>query len=275
MNGIFKRILFLVVFVLFASSLVFLYTYYQNQKAYVMVIDINGEVISTYFSGIYELRGRQHLEVTSSQNIVRMLDFFSQDKRIKAFILRINATDGQTVGQEEIVREIKRTEKPVIAVINGSAFSAGYYIAAGSDKIYAEESSSIGDIAYNYVRINKSKDAEYQDCFIPSTKYKEMSSEDCPDFDSDVFYKLWHDVDITHTILLDHISGMRQLDGQYLENLTHGQIFNGKEALELGLIDEIGGIQEAILFLEDNLHENLSPIYLTEILEDQRRAAVE
>lgn len=268
-----KRLFILMLFLLLITSIFFVYTYYQNQQEYIMIIDINGEVTSTQFSGIYELRGREHLEqATSSQNIVRVLDSFSQDDKIKAFIIRINATEGQTVGQEEIVREIHRTEKPVIAVINGSAFSAGYYIAAGTDKIYAEESSLIGDIAYTYVYVNRTTNRESQDCFISSKNYDQISSEDCPSFDADVFYKLHYFVSDSYIILLDHISSMRGLDVQYIKNLTQNQTFTGKEALDLGLIDEIGTTDDAISFLENSLHKKLYPIYLSKIIENQKGA---
>ena len=82
-----------------------------------------------------------------------MLEFFSQDPNIKAFILEINSNGSQTAAQEEIVRYIKRMNKPVIAVIKGSALSSGYYVAAGTNKIYADESAKIGNIGQTFVYV--------------------------------------------------------------------------------------------------------------------------
>mgnify|MGYP001582192445 CR=1 FL=1 len=115
---------------------------------------------------------------------------------------------------------------------------------------------------------------EYQECFIPSTTYKQISLEECAGFDRDVFYKLWLTVDITYKILLDHISFMRGFDASELEVITQNKTFTGKEALDIGLVDEIGTIEDAISFLEEELDEDLQPIYLTKIFEMQQGAAI-
>lgn len=246
-------------------------SFLQKQKPAVLVIDIEGEIISSRFGGIYEKRGKERPVVTSAENVVRMLDYFSEDDSIKAFLLEIDAYEGQNAGQEEIVRQIRRMNKPVIAVIKGSALSAGYYVAAGSDKLYAHKSAKIGNIANTFVEVNRTRKGSEQECIILPSKYKNTSVKDCAGFDAAEFDKLKHFVDITHSTLLSHIGEMRSIPTPSLQHIASDKILNSSEALSYKLIDEIGTTYDAIVWLEKELGIKLWIVYLRDMIPPEQR----
>ena len=239
---------------------------FQAELPTVMVINIDNEIVSTFYSSILEKRG-QHKNKdssTSSLNVIRMLEFFSQDPNIKAFILEINSNGSQTAAQEDIVRYIKRMNKPVIAVIKGSALSSGYYVAAGTNKIYADESAKIGNIGQTFVYVNRKRNGQEQICNITSENYENIILDSCKGFEQEVFNFLRHYVELTHNTLIGKIVEMREINVNDIIPLSN-KIVNSKEALELGLIDEVGDTNDAVKYLENQLDIKLYIINLKDL----------
>lgn len=241
---------------------------FENKKPSVLVINIDGDIVTTNFFGIYEKRGQDREIGTSSMNVIRMLEFFSKEDSIKDFILEIDSGGGQTAGKEEIVRYIKRMDKPVIAVITGKALSSGYFVSAGTEKIYASESSQIGEIAKTFVYVDRHRNGQEQVCHITSSNYKTITSDECNGFDSLIFNKLKNLVGSSHELLVSHIAEMRKLPKSSIENLSD-KFITSEEALKLKLIDEVGTTDDALAWLEQGLNLELSPIYLRDMVPNQ------
>ncbi|MDP3698091.1 MAG: S49 family peptidase [Nanoarchaeota archaeon] len=240
----------------------------QNKKPAIMVINIDGEIVVNGY-GIFEKRGQNRTGGTSSTNIIRMLEFYSKDDSIKAFILEIDSYGGQTVGKEEIARYIKRMDKPVIAVITNKALSSGYFVAASTDKIYASESSQIGEIGNTFIYVNRNRGGQEQVCHITSSSYKIVSQSDCKGFDYLTFERLRSYVGGSHELLVSSIAEMRGLSKPFIENISNDKIMAGEEALQLKLIDEIGTTQDAVTWLEKELNTKLWIIYLRDMSSNQ------
>ncbi|HIH37509.1 S49 family peptidase [Candidatus Woesearchaeota archaeon] len=232
----------------------------------VLVINIDGEIITSNFFGIYEERDQNRTNGTSSMNIIRMLEYFSEDDSIKAFILEIDSYGGQTAGKEEIARYIKRMDKPVITVITNKALSSGYFVAASTDKIYAKKSSQIGEITKTFVYVDRTRKGQKQVCTITSSTYKTISLADCNGFDPIIFEKLRAQVAGSHELLVSHIAEMRGLSESSIENISNVKIMNSEEALKSGLIDEVGTTNDAVAWLEDELNTHLKILYLRDML---------
>ena len=232
----------------------------------IMVINIDDNIYSSWFAGIYEKRGQNRSIGTSALNVVRVLEYFSRDDSIKAFILEINATEGQGTGQEEIARQVKRMNKPVVAVIDGKALSAGYYVAASANKIYATKSSQIGNIANTFVYVGRVRNFTAQVCNISAASA--MKQNTCPGFSNLEFNNLHQDVVITHTILSMDIAGMRHMPASVVQQLSNVTL-SSEQAKELGLVDEIGGMKDAIQWIENELSERLWIIYLRDMVSQE------
>jgi ClpP class serine protease len=245
---------------------------FQEQKSVVMVIDVKGEVISTQFGGILEKRGKERRDVTSAQQVVRTLQFFSEDSNIKAFILEIDAYEGQNAGQEEIVREMRRLTKPVVAVIKGSALSAGYYVASGADKIYSTKDSKIGEIAKVVFYVNRKRDEKETVCSYDSTVSLNWTPGDCKGFDSAEALKLKHYADITQNTLISNIALFRDKFPFYIKEFSKGEIIlSPTQAIDYGLIDEIGNTYDAAKWLEAELGTKLWLVYLRDLINNETR----
>jgi signal peptide peptidase SppA len=241
-------------------------SFFKIKKPAIMVINIDGEIGTTFGYGIYEKRGQNRTNGTSSMNVIRMLEYFSEDDSIKAFILEINSYGGQTAGQEEIARYIKRMDKPVVAVITNKALSSGYFVAAGTDKIYASESSQIGELANTFVYVNRRRYGEEQVCHITSSNYDTITLEQCKGFDWLTFERLKSLVQGTHELLVSHIAEMRGLPQSDIKAISDGRIMTSEEALKYRLIDEIGTTYDAVNWLEKELKTKLWLIYLRDML---------
>jgi protease-4 len=232
----------------------------------IMVIDIRGELISTQFGSVMAFRGKEKGVVTSADNIVRYLDYYNHDDNIKAFILDIDSNGGSGEAAEEIIEKIHHMKKPVVAVIRDSALSSGYYVATGTARIFAQKGSGVGDIGVVHVEVNRSRNGTEQVCIIASTPFKESYYDDCPGFDPEVVRLYRRSVQIGHYAFVEDIAQARKLSQLYVDRLADGSIYYGIEAVDLGLIDEIGGISAAVIYLENITNTTLETIYLRDIL---------
>jgi protease IV len=233
----------------------------------VMVVNIDGEIVSPGGYGIYEKRGQNRTNATSASNIIQFMHHFNNEDNIKAFILEIDSFEGQTDGQEELARYIKSINKLVIAVIKGNARNSGYYVAASTNRIYAQESSQIGDLGQVLVYINRERNEERQVCRINSSNYNTITDNACVGFDPVLFERLRRYTKGSHELLIANLAVMRNLSPEYLESLSKDQVFSGDEALKNGLVDEIGNTQDAISYLDNKLGNKLQVIYLKDLFQ--------
>lgn len=240
----------------------------SNDLPTVMVINIAGEMVTPGGFGVYEERGQMRTNATSASNVIRMLEYFSKDDNIKAFILEFDAFGGQTAGQEELARYIKQMNKPVVAVVRGSALASGYFVAASTNKIYAEKSSKIGDIAQAFVYINRERNDSEQLCHITCATYKNVTLDNCRGFDSLTFERLRSYVKGEHELLVLRVSQMRNLSMDYVESLSCDAIYDGEQALKLSLIDELGTTNDAVAWLEIRLGIQLNVVNLRNMLRE-------
>ncbi len=195
-------------------------------------------------------------ELATSEKIVKLLKKIDERKDIKAVILEINSPGGSAVASEEIGNAVKNLNKTNVAVIREYGASGAYWIASATDKIYANRMSftgSIGVIAshleysgllqdYN-VTYRRLVAGKYKDAGTP---FKEMTAEE-----QKLFQKL---LDKTHDYFIKEVADNRKLPENKIRELATGFVFLGEEAKELGLIDEIGGREEAIKYLEEQLN---------------------
>jgi protease IV len=184
--------------------------------------------------------------------LLEQLDRARRDRAVKAVVLRINSPGGSVVASELMHEEIMRfrsTGRPVIAVLMDVAASGGYYIACACDEIIAQPSTvtgSIGiimqmvDVTGTMKLIGVNTDAitsgRYKDAGSPLRPMKPDEREIFQDIVDDMFGRF---VDVV-------AEGRPKLDQGRVRAIADGRVYTATQALELGLIDRIGTIRDAV-----------------------------
>jgi protease-4 len=202
------------------------------------------------------------------------LQKLEEDHTAKAVIMHINSPGGSTVGGESLYNAFKRIAqiKPVVVVMDEVATSGGYMTAVAAERIYAHRGTITGSIGVilqlteitelaNKVGVNFSifKSSPLKAAPSPMEKVTE-----------EVRQVTMESIAEAHNVFLDIVESGRNIDREKLKKIADGRIYLGDKALELGLIDAIGGEREALKWLEEekglkhisvedyNLHRKLS-----------------
>lgn len=189
-------------------------------------------------------------EIRESRKIVELLIAAEEAKDIKAIILRIDSPGGAVAPTQEIYEEVRRIDqkKPIYASFGSVAASGGYYIGAGTRKIWANSGTLTGSIGVIMQMADLSelyKFAKYKPETIKAGRYKDIGNPGRPMTDEERAL-LTSLLSGTHKQFKDDILAVRKerLKAD-INELAQGQIFHGYEAKENGLVDEIGSLWQA------------------------------
>jgi protease IV len=239
---------------------------FGGQNPSVLVIDVHGEIASEHLDYYRTDFWGYSTNKVSGEKITNILRQYENDKDIKAFILDIDSNGGDGFGQEVLVEQIRSMKKPVVSVVRDQALSSGYYVASATKWIFANELSNIADIGHVSI-IEYSKDnINFTKCHISSSKFKRMYYDDCSYFERTAAYVQDKErlIELTKVMARD-IAAYRNLSEGHILNLADGTIFVGIGALKLGLIDQIGGLHDAVDWLEQELGMELKITYYREL----------
>ncbi len=183
--------------------------------------------------------------------IIKALKKARSTKSVKAVVLRINSPGGSALASELIWRELALTkkEKPLVVSMGNLAASGGYYIACNADKIFAEPTTitgSIGvfgmlpnvhkfakNIGINAEQVHTNKSANYS-VFEPMTdEFRAVTTES---------------VEMVYTTFLERVSEGRAMSVDEVNKIAQGRVWTGADALNKGLVDEIGGLEDAVKY---------------------------
>jgi len=196
--------------------------------------------------GLMEIKGL----LFSSRTYVEELERFRKIPSVKAVLIRIDSPGGAVVPSQEIFEAILRVRetKPVRASLGSVAASGGYYIASAAEKIYASPGTLTGSIGvamhmrnvqelFAKLGIDNSiiKSGKFKDVGSP---YRKMTPQE---------HKVLQGVsDEIYEQFVDAVARGRRIKREEAEKLADGRIYTGKTARELGMVDELGGLQVAI-----------------------------
>ncbi|WP_445632457.1 signal peptide peptidase SppA [Nostoc sp. DSM 114161] len=175
-----------------------------------------------------------------------------QDKNIKAVVLRINSPGGSATAAEVMQREVKltRQEKPVVVSMGDTAASGGYWIASDSNRIFAEPNTITGSIGVFGILLNGQKLANDNGITWDSVKtgqYADFQTASRPKSLQELaLYQ--RSVDRIYNMFLNKVSQGRKLPEQKVAEIAQGRVWSGVAAKEIGLVDEIGGLNSAIAY---------------------------
>ncbi len=175
-----------------------------------------------------------------------------EDDKIKAIVLRVNSPGGSALASELIWREIELTKKlkPVIVSMGDLAASGGYYIATNADKIIAEPTTITGSIGvfgtlpnFKNLTDNIGINAEQVATNANTVTYSVFE----PLSESQHRYIKEGVIDI-YSLFTKRVADGRNLTAEQVEEIAQGRVWTGKDALERGLVDELGGLDLALQY---------------------------
>ncbi len=191
--------------------------------------------------------GGRHI---GSYSVIRTLDRLRQDKHIKGVVIRVNSPGGDALASEEMYSAVKNLadKKPVVISMASVAASGGYYISAPATYIMADRTTVTGSIGILNLKfvisgllsklgINTEtvKIGEHADVFSP---YRESTEEEKEFMQKELRWG--------YNMFLDRVSKGRGLSRDSVNVIGEGRVWSGTRGKEIGLVDSIGGILDAI-----------------------------
>ncbi len=212
--------------------------------------DDYGNIALIYGEG--EIRtGEDGDKMIASDDYVKMIREARQDKEIRAIVFRVNSPGGSALASENIWRELSlaRKAKPVIVTMGDYAASGGYYIACMADSIFAEPNTLTGSIGVFTVLPNM------QGFFnnklgitfdgVKTAPFADAGSASRPLTDKEKVL-VQRSVDSIYATFKHRVAEGRKLDAAVVDSISQGRVWTGRQALKLGLVDRLGGVQDAI-----------------------------
>jgi len=191
--------------------------------------------------------------ILSADTIVDQLRKYDQDSSIKAIILHIDSPGGAAAPSQEIYHEVRRIRdqhrKPIVASIESVGASGAYYIASGTNRIYANEASVVGSIGVimewtNYGNLMQWAKLKPEVIHAGALKDAGDPSREMTPEERTYFQGL---VDNMYGQFISDVAVGRKLPPQQIRSLATGQVWTGQQALPLHLIDAEGGFRDALL----------------------------
>jgi len=204
--------------------------------------------------GILEIKG----PIMDASETLDTIDNYEKDNAVRAVIIRIDSPGGKIGPSQEIYSRLLKLNKvkPVVASMSSMAASGGYYIALASRCIYALPGTITGSIGVLIQFVDVSRglnklgiNAET----ITGGKLKDAGSPFRPLTKPErAYFKTI--IDDLHEQFMEVVSKRRKLPMKDVKNLADGRVFTGRQAKKLGLIDRIGGLDEAINMAKSLAH---------------------
>jgi protease-4 len=249
----FKKSVILVLAVIVLLSIVATFFFSSPGKRGQMARD-QSKIAIIYVDGVI-VGGRGQGGILGEQGgtdaIIRQIHEAKDDATVKAVVLRINSPGGSAPASQEVGTEIKKLRasgKIVVASMGDIAASGGYWLAAVTDKIYANPATMTGSIGvyipysnweelYNKIGVHqeKIKSGPHKDILSPE---RQMTTEE-----RSIIQTM---VDDLYNQFVTVVAEGRKMDPARVRQLADGRIYTGSQAKDLGLVDELGTMYDAI-----------------------------
>ena len=217
--------------------------------------DKSGNVIAVYYAcGEIDLNGGLPFAGAGdidSKKVAKDLRRLREDKNIRAIVLRVNSPGGSAYGSEQIWSEVEKTKgvKPIIVSMGDYAASGGYYISCAADTIVAEATTLTGSIGVfgmfpDASKLLKDKLGIRFDV-VKTNRMSDFGSPERP-FNESERAVIQHYVDLGYALFVKRCAEGRGMSPEAIERIAEGRVWTGLRAKELGLVDEIGGLDKAL-----------------------------
>jgi protease-4 len=212
-------------------------------------IDSSDRIALVYAQGSI-LYGEGSPTIMGQETMNKALQSAREDRNIKAVVLRINSPGGSALTSDLIWREVEKTakEKPVVVSISDVAASGGYYIATPATYIIAQPTSITGSIGVFGTLPNASDLAEQWgvSSYTLSTHERSATYSPLRPLSDSFRAELTEGIEQTYQTFLERVASGRSMSIESVDAIAQGRVYLAPKALELGLIDEIGTLEDAI-----------------------------
>ncbi len=188
--------------------------------------------------------------IISSDRVIEELRGYGKDPSVKAVVLRVESPGGAVAPSQEIYEEVRKLKdkKPVVVSMGSVAASGGYYISAPATRIYANPGTVTGSIGVIMELPNMKKLMDkigIKTEVIKSGRHKDLASvwRGIGEEERKILQGVLDDV---HSQFISAVSEGRSIDRSKVEGIADGRIFTGRQAVQIGLVDSIGNLQDAI-----------------------------
>ncbi len=216
---------------------------------------------------IVDGNGKQQV---AGDRFAQIISDVRKDSTIKAVVLRVNSPGGSVLASEKIKNEISLIQEngvPVIASYGDYAASGGYWISAGCDKIYSDATTLTGSIGVfsmipdisgtlknklhvNITPVNSNRHGDMYNMMRPLSK---------PELDY-----MQASVERIYDKFTELVAEGRDMTVEAVDNIAQGRVWTGAEALDIGLVDEIGTLEDAINYAALTLDSTIEDIQIAE-----------
>jgi protease IV len=186
-----------------------------------------------------------------TESIIRTLGEYRDDPAVRAVVLRIDSPGGVVAPTQEIftaVRRLRETKKPVVASLGSVAASGGYYVAVSADRIFASPGTLTGSIGVvmqlaNVEGLLKKVGVEY--VVVKAGAYKDVGNfaRAMTPEERKILQSLLDDV---YDQFISAVAEGRGLEPQVVRAFAEGRIYSGRQAHGLKMVDDLGGLEDAI-----------------------------
>src|SRR6202789_2566426 len=190
--------------------------------------------------------------ILSPQPVVGQLKKFGDDSSIKAIIIHVNSPGGGVAASEEIYREVKRIrdekKKRIVVSIETVGASGAFYVAAGSNKIYADKGSIVGSIGVIAQWVNYGdllKWAKLKDVVIKTGEFKDTGNPARDLTPSEQAY-MQALIDNMFGQFIKAVAGGRNMKFDDVKAIANGKVWTGSQALDMKLIDNVGDFETVV-----------------------------
>lgn len=211
-----------------------------DTKDKIAIIFAQGEIMS----------GEGDINTIGEGSMRRSLIEARKDKNVKAIVLRIDSPGGNALTSDLIWREIELTKKvkPVVVSMGNYAASGGYYIACNANTIFAENNTITGSIGVFGILPNFTQLATKIGLHSEQVKTNENAAEYSPFLPLDEKFKAvtLEGVEHIYKTFVSHVAQGRKMTFAQVDSIAQGRVWSGSEAVKIGLVDKIGGLDDAL-----------------------------
>jgi protease-4 len=185
-----------------------------------------------------------------SDSLVEYIREARANPSVKAIVVRIDSPGGSSTASDVIWRElaITRGERPIVVSMSDLAASGGYYIALGGDAIVAEPGTLTGSIGVYTGKFVVTGSLEKLGINIEATsrgKHAEMNSPDRP-FTAEERARIEASMQAVYDGFVERAAESRHMPPEKVDEIAQGRVWTGQQARQIGLVDELGGLNTAI-----------------------------
>jgi protease-4 len=197
------------------------------------------------------MMGKGGPNTIGSQSTSRAIRKAANDDKIKAIVLRVNSGGGDALASDIILQEViaAKAKKPVVASFGRYAASGGYYIACGANVIFTHPTTLTGSIGVfgtipnakklfndklgvTFDEVSTNPNANFLSLTRPMTSFEQQ--------------KMQATVERVYETFITHVANNRNLTKVHVDSIGQGRVWNGTDAKNIGLADEIGGLNDAL-----------------------------